>query len=142
MTRQEKTDQLHQLIAEKSATADGFMTRDAMGSLKAAAKECRKQLAAGTLFREPCGNSAAFAYFSTPALAKAFAKRQQDAVLKKAGTLSFAKSPAGPCVAAEVIMLEGVKITRRLFADLRTVPEMPFLRVGQPGFKMCVGLWS
>jgi len=141
MTREEKTDKLRQLIAEKSATADGFMTRDALGSLKNAFKICCQQLAAGKLFRERVGGSAAFAYFSTPALAKAFAQRQQSAVLARAATtINFApKPPAAPCKAAEIVYPPNYRRTVRMMGLGRyEVPDMPMRRIGQPDFSMSI----
>jgi hypothetical protein len=53
MTREENSALLLQLIAEKSATAEGFFTADAkqFNAEKSAAKVCRQQLADGALFR-------------------------------------------------------------------------------------------
>jgi hypothetical protein len=53
MTREEKSALLLQLIAQKSATAEGFFTADAkqFNAEKNAAKVCRQQLADGALFR-------------------------------------------------------------------------------------------
>jgi hypothetical protein len=96
MTREEKTALLLQLIAEKSATAEGFFTADAkqFNAETSAAKVCRQQLADGTLFRVRA-NQTMYAYFRTQVMANAYLRQHQNTLLAKAATkLSFAPKEA------------------------------------------------
>jgi hypothetical protein len=142
MTREEKSALLLQLIAEKSATAEGFFTADAkqLSAEKNIAKVCRQQLADGTLFRVRA-NQTMYAYFRTQVMANTYMREHQNALLAKAATkLSFEpkQTKANPHKAvAEPIYTAQTRYIRQMMPDRHHV-EVPFLRIGQPGFSMSI----
>lgn len=131
---------LLQLIAEKSATAEGFFTADAkaIGAEKNAAKKCREHVAAGVLFRVRAGQTT-YAHFTTQAMANAYMHRHRDTVLARAAaTLSFApKAVKPPKVVAEPIHTPQTRYISRMMPEHNAV-VVPYRRIGQPGFSMSI----
>jgi hypothetical protein len=142
MTREEKSALLLQLIAQKSATAEGFLTADAkqLNAEKNAAKVCRQQLADGALFRVRA-NQTMYAYFKTQVMANAYLRQHQNALLAKAATkLSFEPKEAKTKpqkVIAQPIYTAQTRYIRQMMPDRHHV-EVPFLRIGQSGFSMSI----
>lgn len=131
-----KTLALLKLIADLSATPDGFFTRDAkaMQAEKNAAKLCRRQFEAGTLFRARA-NQSTYAYFSRQALAAAYMVRHRETVLAKAATtISFApkaarpRNPAAPKASAMIIW--PAKMPECRMMPDRYAVTVPFQRIG------------
>jgi hypothetical protein len=133
-TMRQKTALLLQLIAEKAATPGGFFTADAraMQSEKNAAKQCRKQVEDGTLFRERV-NQKTFGYFATQALANAYMSQHRGALLAKtASNMSFAPKADKPCRAVEIIRPAHIKTQVYLTPQPRNqvVPLPAFIHGG------------
>ena len=136
----QKTILLLQLIAEKAATPQGFFTADArvMNSEKNAAKQCRQQVEDGKLFRERV-NQKTFGYFATQALANAYMSQHREAMLaQKSSNMSFAPKADKPCRAVEIIRPAHVKTQVYAPPAPRNQVNVPFLRIGQPGFAMTI----
>ena len=135
----QKTILLLQLIAAKAATPEGFFTADArvMQSEKNAAKQCRRLVDEGTLFRERV-NQKTFGYFATQALANAYMSQHRDAVLaQKSSNMSFAPKADRPCRAVEVVHTAQTRYLSRPWVDPRAVTA-PYRRIGQSGWSMSI----